>query len=159
MLLTITTTAHPATDIGFVLHKHPERVHEAELSFGKAWVFYPEATEARCTAALLLEVDPVGLARGRGDGGRAPLEPYVNDRPYVASSFLSVAVARVLGTALGGRCEQRPELALRAWPLEARLSVVPCRGGEALLRRLFEPLGYEVTAAGHPLDVRFPGWG
>jgi 3' terminal RNA ribose 2'-O-methyltransferase Hen1 len=163
MLLTITATATgadgPAADLGFLLHKHPARVHEAELAFGRAHVFYPEATDARCTAALLLEVDPVALARGRRDGGGAPLEPYVNDRPYVASSFLSVALARVLGTALAGRCERRPELVERTWPLEARLSVVPCRGGEALLRRLFEPLGYDVAAAGHPLDARFAAWG
>jgi 3' terminal RNA ribose 2'-O-methyltransferase Hen1 len=163
MLLTITTTAtaagDPAADLGFLLHKHPERVHEAELAFGRAYVFYPEATDARCTAALLLEVDPVALARGRRDDGGAPLEPYVNDRPYVASSFLSVALARVLGTALAGRCERRPELVERAWPLEARLAVVPCRGGEGLLRRLFEPLGYDVAADGHPLDARFAAWG
>jgi hypothetical protein len=101
MLLTITSTAPPATDLGYLLHKHPDRVHVADLAFGKAHVFYPEASEARCTAALLLEVDPVGLARGER-GGDAPLQPYVNDRPYVASSYLSVAMAQVLGTALGG---------------------------------------------------------
>jgi 3' terminal RNA ribose 2'-O-methyltransferase Hen1 len=159
VLLTITTTAAPATDLGFLLHKHPERVQEVELSFGKAHVFYPEATEARCTAAVLLEVDPVALSRGRRESGRGPLEPYVNDRPYVASSFLSVALSRVLGTALSGRCEKRPELVDRALPLEARLAVLPCRGGETILRRLFEPLGYEVAVVRHVLDPRFPGWG
>jgi 3' terminal RNA ribose 2'-O-methyltransferase Hen1 len=159
MLLTITTTAHPATDLGFLLHKHPERVQEVELSFGKAHVFYPEATQTRCTAAVLLEVDPVALSRGRRDSGRGPLEPYVNDRPYVASSFLSVALSRVLGTALAGRCEKRPDLVARPLPLEARLAVLPCRGGEALLRRLFEPLGYEVAVIHHVLDPQFPAWG
>lgn len=158
MLLTITNTAAPATDLGYLLHKHPERVQVAELSFGKAHVFYPEAREGRCTVALLVEVDPVELARGPRNG-EAPLEPYVNDRPYVGSSFLSVAIARLLGSALAGRCEKRPELIDRPLPLLARLAVLPCRGGEELLRRLFEPLGYEVGATRHPLDPRFPGWG
>jgi len=158
MLLTITTTAQPATDLGFLLHKHPARVQEVELSFGKAHVFYPEAAAERCTAALLLEVDPVGLVRGRGDGD-GTLDAYVNDRPYVASSFMSVAIARVFGTALAGRCENRPDLVDRPLPFVARLAVVPCRGGEALLRRLFEPLGYEVRAEHHPLDTAFASWG
>ena len=158
MLLTISTGAPHATDLGFLLHKHPARVQEVELSFGKAHVFYPEASVERCTAALLLEVDPVGLVRGRGDG-EGTLDAYVNDRPYVASSFMSVAIARVFGTALAGRCENRPELVERPLPLEARLAVLPCRGGESLLRRLFEPLGYEVRAEHHPLDVAFTAWG
>jgi 3' terminal RNA ribose 2'-O-methyltransferase Hen1 len=154
MLLTLTTTAAPATDLGYLLGKNPARVQTFDLSFGKAHVFYPEADANRCTAALLLEIDPVGLVRGKrgpaGEGGA--LEQYVNDRPYVASSFLSVAIARVLGSALGGRSKDRPELAQRAIPLIARLSVVPCRGGEEFLRRLFEPLGYEVAARQHELD-------
>jgi len=159
MLLTITNLAEPATDLGFLLHKHPDKVQEVELSFGKAHVFYPEASDDRCTAALLLEVDTVALARGHHEGGDAPLEPYVNDRPYVASSFLSVALSRVFGTALHGRCEKRPELADRSLSLVARLSVLPCRGGESLLRQLFEPLGYNVQATRHVLDPRFPDWG
>ncbi|HTE20824.1 MAG TPA: 3' terminal RNA ribose 2'-O-methyltransferase Hen1, partial [Armatimonadota bacterium] len=161
MLLTITTTHSPATDLGYLLHKHPEKAHSFELSFGRAHVFYPEASDERCTAALLLEVDPVGLVRGRqgpqGEGGL--LAQYVNDRPYVASSFLSVAIAEVYGTALGGRSRERAELAAGEMPLEARLQVVPCRGGEEFLRRLFEPLGYEVEAQGSPLDEANPGWG
>ena len=158
MLLTITTTSQPATDVGFLLHKHPARVQDVELSFGKAHVFYPEASAERCTAALLLEVDPVGLVRGRGDGDGA-LDAYVNDRPYVASSFMSVAIARVFGTALAGRCENRTDLVDRPLPFVVRLAVVPCRGGEGLLRRLFEPLGYEVRAEHHPLDTAFASWG
>jgi len=161
MLLTLTTTAAPATDLGYLLAKNPARLHTFDLAFGKAHVFYPEATPERCTAALMLEVDPVGLVRGRqgpaGEGGA--LEQYVNDRPYVASSFLSVAIARVLGSALGGRSKDRPELAQQAIPLEARVSVLPCRGGEGFLRRLFEPLGYEVAAQQHPLDETNPDWG
>jgi len=161
MLLTLTSTTAPATDLGYLLAKNPARVQTFELSFGKAHVFYPEATAERCTAALLLEVDPVGLVRGHhgpaGAGGA--LDQYVNDRPYVASSFLSVAISRVLGSAMGGRSKERPELAEQALPLEARLSVVPCRGGESFLRSLFEPLGYEVLATPHLLDERNPGWG
>src|SRR5437016_1864350 len=161
MLLTVTTTHRPATDLGFLLHKNPARPQEFELSFGKAHVFYPQAGDERCTAALLLEVDPVHLVRSRrgpaGEGGR--LDQYVNDRPYVASSFLSVAIAQVFGSALSGRSKDRPELVETALPLEARLSVLPCRGGEGFLRRLFEPLGYEVTARRHPLDEKFPDWG
>jgi 3' terminal RNA ribose 2'-O-methyltransferase Hen1 len=161
MLLTIRTTARPATDLGYLLHKNPARLQSFELSFGHAHVFYPEATEEACTVALLLDVDPIGLVRGRrgppGEGGQ--LEQYVNDRPYVASSFLSVALAQVLRSAMAGQTKERPELAQTAIPLEARLAVVPCRGGEEFLRRLFEPLGYEVTAGAMPLDAREPDWG
>jgi 3' terminal RNA ribose 2'-O-methyltransferase Hen1 len=161
MLLTITTTHRPATDLGYLLHKRPHRVQSFPLSFGQAHVFYPEASPERCTAALLLDVDPVGLVRDRrgpgGDGGL--LEQYVNDRPYVASSFLSVALAQVFGSALSGRCKDRPELAETPLPLDARLAVLPCRGGETFLRRLFEPLGYTVSATRHPLDEQFPTWG
>ncbi|NLV42503.1 MAG: 3' terminal RNA ribose 2'-O-methyltransferase Hen1 [Candidatus Hydrogenedentes bacterium] len=161
MLLTITTTHRPATDLGFLLHKNPAHVHSLDLSFGRAHVLYPEAGEDRCTAALLLEVDPVGLVRGRrgpaGEGGA--LEQYVNDRPYAATSFMSVALARVFSTALAGNSKQRPELVDQPIPLEAVLPVFPCRGGEAILRGLFEPLGYEVTAERLPLDDHFPEWG
>jgi len=161
MLLTLTTTHTPATDLGYLLHKNPGRAQSFELSFGQAHVFYPEASESRCTAALLLDIDPVGLVRNRrgpaGEGGT--LEQYVNDRPYAASSFLSVAIAQVYGSALAGKSRERPELAKMALPLQARLAVVPCRGGEGFLRRLFEPLGYAVSARQHPLDERFPDWG
>ena len=158
MLLTITTTHSPATALGYLLHKHPERFQSFELSFGSSKVFYPEASEQRCTAALLLDIDPVGLVRKqRGEGYK--LEQYVNDRPYVASSFLSVAIAKVFGTALSGNCKDYPELAQTPIPLTAKLSVLPCKSGEAFLRRLFEPLGYKVTAQQHALDEKFPDWG
>ena len=161
MLLTVTTTHRPATDLGFLLHKNPGRPQVFDLSFGRARVFYPEAEVHRCTAALLLEVDPVGLVRNRrGPAGEGfALEQYVNDRPYVASSFLSVAIAQVFGSALAGGSRERPELATTPIPLVARLAVVPCRGGEALLRALFEPLGYSVRATRHSLDETFPEWG
>ena len=151
MLLTITTTHRPATDLGFLLHKHPARVQTFTLTFGKVHVFYPEASEKRCTAALLLDVDPVGLVRGRGRGrgrGGGLLDEYVNDRPYVASSFLSVAMSRVLGSALGGRSATRPELVDKPLPLIATVAALPCRGDGAVVRRLFEPLDYTVSVDG-----------
>jgi 3' terminal RNA ribose 2'-O-methyltransferase Hen1 len=157
MLLTITTTHRPATDLGHLLHKNPERLQSFSLPFGQAHIFYPEASEERCTAALLLDVDPVGLIRR---GVRfARLDQYVNDRPYVASSFMSVAIARVFSTALAGKSKMRPELVDTAIPLEAKLAALPSSGGEEVIRKLFEPLGYEVHAVNHPLDEQFPEWG
>jgi 3' terminal RNA ribose 2'-O-methyltransferase Hen1 len=167
VLLTITMTAElpgasPATDLGFLLHKNPGRVQSFDLSVGTAHVCYPEATSQRCTAALLLEVDPVGLVRGRRgpDGGEGfSLGQYVNDRPYAASSMLAVAMSRVFKTAMAGRCESRPELAAADIPLEIAIPVLPCRGGSDLARRLFEPLGWQVAATPIALDEAFPGWG
>jgi 3' terminal RNA ribose 2'-O-methyltransferase Hen1 len=161
MLMTITSTRPPATDLGYLLHKNPDRVQSFDLSFGKAHVFYPEATLERCTAALLLDVDPVALVRTRrGPSGESgALDQYVNDRPFVASSFLSVAIARVLASALGGASKGRPELVDQPLPLVARITVLPCRGGEDILKRLFEPLGYTVRAEHHTLDEKFPEWG
>src|SRR5580693_1050180 len=132
MLLTLTTTHKPATDLGFLLRKNPGRQHEFSLSFGKAHVFYPEASNERCTVALLVEVDPVGLVRNRrGPSGQGrALEQYVNDRPYAASSFLSVAIADVFGTALAGNSKERPELVDLSIPLHVTFSALPCRGGE-----------------------------
>ncbi|MEW9530272.1 3' terminal RNA ribose 2'-O-methyltransferase Hen1 [Microbispora sp. NPDC049125] len=160
MLLTITTTLRPATDLGFLLHKHPDRVQEFDRSFGVARVFYPEAGEERCTAALLLEVDPVRLARSRGSSSPDfSLGQYVNDRPYAASSLLAAALADVFRTARAGRCASRQELADGPIPLELALPALPCRGGADLARRLFEPLGWEVDADAVPLDEGFPDWG
>jgi 3' terminal RNA ribose 2'-O-methyltransferase Hen1 len=160
MFLSLTTTIEPATDLGFLLHKNPSSVRSVPLWFGQAHVFFPEAMPERCTAALLLEVDPVGLVRRRRRGVEAgSLEPYVNDRPYVASSFMSVALAKVFGTAMRGRSDDRPQLAETPIPLEVRVPVLPCRGGPELLRRLFEPLGYDLSATEIPLDERFDAWG
>jgi len=160
MLLEISTTHSPATDLGFLLEKHPARVQDFEIAGGKATVFYREANDARCTVALLLDVDPIGLVRGKGRGNLdMPLEQYVNDRPYVASSFLSVALGTAFRSALGGKSRSRPELAATPIPLEARLPSLPCRGGEGFLRMLFEPLGYEIDAVRIPLDAASPEWG
>jgi 3' terminal RNA ribose 2'-O-methyltransferase Hen1 len=159
MLLTITTTHRPAHDLSFLLHKHPDRFQSFDLSFGKAHVFYPKASPERCSACLLLDVDPVGLVRGKHPDQDSMLDQYVNDRPYTASSFLSVAINQVLGSALQGRCKDRPDLAGTAIPLTARLEVLPVHGGERFLQSVFEPLGYAVEASRHPLDEKFPEWG
>ena len=158
MLLTITTTHQPATDLGYLLAKNPARSHSFDLTFGHAHVFYPEADDQRCTAALLLDIDPVALVRGRGEGSGL-LQQYVNDRPYVASSFLSVAIADVFNSALNGRSRERPELAATAIPLEASLPALAARGGPEVVRRLFAPLGYAIEVGEHQLDPQFPEWG
>ena len=158
MLLSISTSHKPATDLGFLLLKNPANIHTFDLSFGKAHVFYPEATEDKCTATLVLDVDAVDLVRGKSPGAQG-LEQYVNDRPYVASSFLSVAMAQVFGTALSGKSKHNQELADSALPLTARLPVIPCRGGLEMLEMLFAPLGYEIRAERVPLDTKFPDWG
>jgi 3' terminal RNA ribose 2'-O-methyltransferase Hen1 len=161
MLLTITSTAPPATDLGYLLFKNPGRVHRFDLSFGCATVFYPEASGDRCTVCLLVEVDPIGIVRRKtGSSGNAGIfSQYVNDRPYVASSFLSVAISEVFGTAMTGRSKDRPELAATEIPLEAFLPVLPSRGGQRLIRSLFEPLGYAVSVESIALDSKFPEWG
>jgi 3' terminal RNA ribose 2'-O-methyltransferase Hen1 len=156
MLLTITTTHQPATDLGYLLHKHPDRSQTFPLSYGTARVFYPEASIERCTAALIIDIDPVELVRGKQ---AHTLDQYVNDRPYVASSFLSVAISQIFGTALNGRCANRTALVDTPIPLSATISAVPCRGSTSLLHRLFEPLGYTLTIEGYPLDEEFPDWG
>ncbi len=159
MLLTLSSTRfneqHPAQDFGFLLHKNPTHAQSFSLSFGRAHVFYPRADDERCECALLLDVDPVGLVRRDANSMRQ----YVNDRPYVASSFLSVAIAQVFRDALGGKSRERAELVDEKWPFEARISVVSSRGGEALLRQLFEPFEYSMQTKQLPLDEKFPAWG
>jgi len=154
MLLSISSSAHPATDLGFLLHKNPANLFDTDLAFGKVYVFYTEASAERCTACLLLEIDPVSLVRGTHQ-----LEDYVNDRPYVSSSYMTVAIAKVFGTALSGICQKRPELVGMKLPLEAVIEVIQARGGANILRKLFEPLGYAVEATPIPLDPAFPDWG
>jgi 3' terminal RNA ribose 2'-O-methyltransferase Hen1 len=162
MLLTIThaptlESGIPATDLGYLLHKNPATLFEKTLTFGTARVLYPEATPERCTAALLVDVDPIGLVR---NNRAATLAQYVSDRPYVPSSFLSVAISECFGTALGGRSKDRPELAGTPLSLTATLTALDCDAGEPLMRRLFEPLGYTVEVRRHGLlDDRFPEWG
>ncbi|MDJ0573027.1 MAG: 3' terminal RNA ribose 2'-O-methyltransferase Hen1 [Pleurocapsa sp. MO_192.B19] len=159
MLLNITTTHQPATDLGYLLHKHPDKCQSFPMTFGQAHVFYPESTTERCTATLLLDINPVELVRGKSSGkGEGTLSQYVNDRPYSASSFMSVAISKVFRTALSGRCKDMPELVDRAIPLTVNLPVLPCRAGISFLRELLEPLGYQVEGETLPLDPTFSEW-
>lgn len=159
MLLTITTKRYPATDLGYLLHKHPAKVQTVELTAGSAHIFYPEATDDSCTAALLLDIDPVRLVRRNGGKNDFALEQYVNDRPYVASSFMSAAIAQAYSSAMNGRCKDKPHLTDEAIPFEITLSVLPVKGGEPLLRQFFEPLGYDISLQSYVLDEQFPEWG
>ena len=161
MLLTISTTQAPATDLGYLLHKQPGRLHTFEVASGTAHVFYSQASDQRCTAVLLLEVDPVGLIRSHGGHAQQAftLGQYVNDRPYAASSLLAVALRRAFATALSGRSRERPELAQAAIPLAVHVPVLPCRGGAGLAEALFGPLGWQVDASAIPLDAERAAWG
>lgn len=161
MILNISTTRYPATDLGFLLHKHPDKFQTTALSVGKAHVFYPEKSDSKTTVSLLLDIDPIDLVRTRNSAGESfALGHYVNDRPYVASSFMSVAIAKTFRTALNGVCTNKPGLAGEKLPFEVSVSVIPApKGGEKLIRSFFEPLGYEVELAQHALDSKFPEWG
>ncbi|MFG2501872.1 3' terminal RNA ribose 2'-O-methyltransferase Hen1 [Streptomyces sp. NPDC048441] len=169
MFLTISTSGtpeSPATDLGFLLHKHPDNAQAFSTSYGTAHVLYPEASVERCTAALLLEVDPVALVRrgrgkekGRGGAPDAALAQYVNDRPYAASSLLAVALSAVFSSALRGVCKARPERVGQPLPLRIEVPALPARGGADLVRGLFEPLGWTVDVTPVPLDEQFPEWG
>lgn len=162
MLLTITTTHQPATDLGFLLHKHPDKFQTVNLSIGKAHIFYPDSSEAKTTVALLLDIDPIDMVRGaRNLSGKGfSLGQYVNDRPYVASSFMSVALSKAFSTAMNGKCGERPELVTTKLPFDVKIAVLPApKGGEFLIRKLFEPLGYQVMLQRHTLDDTFKDWG
>ncbi|MER5410950.1 3' terminal RNA ribose 2'-O-methyltransferase Hen1 [Streptomyces sp. NPDC002769] len=167
MFLTISTTGdpeRPATDLGFLLHKHPDKAQVFSTSYGTAHVLYPEASAERCTAALLLEVDAVALVRrgkGKGRGGApdAALAQYVNDRPYAASSLLAVALSAVFSSAMNGQCAAKPDLPARALPLRIEVPALPARGGADLVHQLFEPLGWTVGVEAVALDDQFPEWG
>jgi 3' terminal RNA ribose 2'-O-methyltransferase Hen1 len=161
VLVTLSTTHVPATDLGFLLHKNPARAQQVEVATGTAHVFYPEADEHRCTAALLLDVDPIGLVRTARAGGAegTAIAQYVNDRPYAASSLLAVALGKVFSSARRGVSKERPELVDVALPLEVYIPALSCRGGTEMAHRFFAPLGWRVEAAAVPLDETFPEWG
>lgn len=160
MLLTITTTHQPATDLGYLLHKNPANLHTLSLNFGKAYVFFSEATTERCTAALLLDVDPVALVRKNTPVGKTfSLEQYVNDRPYVVSSFMSVALKKFFSTTFSSNSKHRQQLVDQFIPLEVTIPVLPCQGDKTLLDQLFKPLGYEVETVPYIVDDTFPEWG
>jgi 3' terminal RNA ribose 2'-O-methyltransferase Hen1 len=162
MILNISTTHNPATDLGYLLHKHPDKFQTLELSVGKAHVFYPEKGAERTTVCLLLDIDPIDMVRGAkkigGDG--FSLGHYVNDRPYVVSSFMSVALSKAFSSAMNGRCKDKPELVDIKLPFEVTIAVTPApKGGANMIRKFFEPLGYEVELISHQLDSKFPEWG
>ncbi len=160
MILTVSTRDENANELGYLFNKHPNRPQAYDLPFGRGYVFFPVCNSSECTIALVLGMDPVGLVRKHSTrGGSMPLAQYVNDRPYVCSSFMSVALAKIFPQALNGKCSLRPELAGKKFGLEARLVLLRSRGGEGLVRRLFEPLGYSVEVKGSVLDERFPEWG
>lgn len=160
VLLTITSTAPTASDLGYLLHKHPDRVQQTSLSVGTAHVFYPESNDARCTVALMLEVDPVGMVREkRFSAGDASLAQYVNDRPYAATSLLSVALNKVFRTAMTGVCKERPELVDQRLPLEVHVASVPVGDRPDLPELFFAPLGWQVRATPRALDTQIPAWG
>ena len=159
LLLTITYEGQNTQDLGYLLYKHPDRAQQFDLSYGKAYVFYPEVSDERTTAALLLDMDPIDLARGKLGSRDGGLFDYVNDRPYTSTSFLSTAISRVFGTAMNGRCDARQELANTPIPLTAQLSSLKDGGEDALAKQLFEPLGYTVATKRTLLDEKFPEWG
>jgi len=159
--MSISTTLSPATDLGFLLHKHPDKAQSFDVAVGTAHVVWPEAAAERSTVALILEVDPIALVRGKGNRGNEgfSLAQYVNDRPYAASSMMAVALGKVFRTAMAGRCEARPELVDQALPLEIHVPALPSRGGPDLVHRLFAPLGWRVDAGAIALDPDIPAWG
>lgn len=159
MLLTISTKGEHAADLGFLLHKHPDRFQSFPIRFGQCHVFYPESSPTQSTVCLMLDIDPVEMARTKRGYTPFALSSYVNDRPFVASSLMSSAITSAFGSALNGTCSKRPELVGRTWDVEVSIDVLPVRGGETFLREAFEPLGYEVAAESIELDDKFPEWG
>lgn len=160
MLLTISTSHQPATELGYLLHKHPDKIQTFEITGGKAHVFYPEATESQCEAALLLDIDSLELVRTlKTPGNSLMLRHYVNDRPYVNSSFMSSAIAKVFSSALNGKCKAKPELTTQALPLQVTLSVLRVNTNIDMVERVFVPLGYKVTFEQHALEPTFAQWG
>jgi len=159
MILTITYIGQNTIDLGYLLYKNPYRPQVFELSYGKAYVFYPEASDERTTAALLLDIDPIDLARGKFGTTSGGLFDYVNDRPYVSSSFMSTAISKVFGTAMTGRADSRQALSDSPLDLSATITMLPCRGNQEKLKSVFEPLGYETTYETFLSDENFPAWG
>lgn len=163
MLVTLSTRGEAAADLSHLLHKHPGRAQSFDLSVGTAHVFYPADTDEVCTAALLLEIDAVALARSKRYGADAQaLSRYVNDRPYVSTSMLALAIGQVFRSAMAGKSESRPERAAAPIDLDVALTSVPSEPDEhgvGLATRLFAPLGWAVEETRRPLDDTRPEWG
>jgi 3' terminal RNA ribose 2'-O-methyltransferase Hen1 len=165
MILTLTTTHHPATDLGYLLHKHPDKLQTVELAVGQAHIFYPEANDAVCTVALLLDINPIDLVRG--EKGKRPFlgdayTEYVSDKPYTSNAFLATALVKAFGSAINGTCHTRPALVTTPLPLQAIIHALPVAGEKgdlSSIARFLEPLGYHFTCETVLLDERFPEWG
>lgn len=159
MILTITYEGKNTQNLGYLLYKNPNRPQVFDLNFGKVYIFYPEVSDERTTVALLLSIDPVELARGKEGTMTGGLFDYVNDRPYVLSSFMSTAISRVFGTAMTGRADEHQMLADQELNLTAKLTMLPCRSKQEMLDKVFVPLGYEVSYESCLLDSENPQWG
>ncbi len=159
MILTITYHGKNTQDLGYLLYKNPYRPQSVELPMGKAHIFFPDISDEKTTVALMLELDPLLLSKGKPGTGEAGLFDYVNDRPYVSSSFMSGAMVKAFGTAMTGRCDSRQDLADSELQLEACVYMLPVRGDKSLIKRFWEPLGYDVDYDTFPIDERFPSWG
>jgi 3' terminal RNA ribose 2'-O-methyltransferase Hen1 len=158
--LSIATTRQSATDLGFLLYKHPDRVFRSDASRNSkmsAVGFYPEAADERCEFCLIVEVDPVERVRGASWG--AGIAQYVEPLPFLASSYMSQALSLCLRSAMNGIVtsknaseEKRLQAAaVEKWPLE--ITVSPLRTSPALISRMFEPLGWDVSLHSVPLDI------
>ena len=159
MLLTITYIGQDTTNLGYLLYKNPYRPQVFELNHGKAYVFYPTISDECTTVALLLDINPIDLARGKAGSSGGGLFDYVNDRPYVSSSFLSTAISKVFGTAMTGRADAHQALSDSPLDLTAEVFMLPCRGEQDKLKSVFEPLGYIVGYDSFFNDENFPEWG
>lgn len=160
MFLALTLKNHtPASDLGFLLHKHPDKKNTYDLSWGTAHVFFPQVNSTEATAVLLLDIDPIRLLKGSKQSGNPTLSRYVNDRPFVSSSLLSTAISKCFGTALSNRSHEKQDLANQELEFVVQITALPCKGREQLLHDLFEPLGYQVKAKSFNLSEKFVDWG
>ncbi|MCL1839207.1 MAG: 3' terminal RNA ribose 2'-O-methyltransferase Hen1 [Propionibacteriaceae bacterium] len=156
------TIAADSDDLSYLLFKHPDRVQEFNLGYAKATLWFPHAQPGRYQVALLVDIDSVALAKSKRFQRRDhELGTYINDRPYAASSLLSVAIARVFGSALKGQePAERPHAAQAPRHLtiqlpSVRLQLAKFSAATAptdLIVELFEPLGWEVKVKTTPRE-------
>ncbi|MBA3824664.1 MAG: 3' terminal RNA ribose 2'-O-methyltransferase Hen1 [Ktedonobacterales bacterium] len=154
MLITLTAQAHDAPDLGYLFAKNPGSVFSRDFSAGRVWVFYPTVQADRITIALLTEIDPIALVRGS-----VTIDQYVNDRPYVASSLISVALGTAFASALAGSTKEHAERLTERIAWEIVIPVVACDAGADFITRIFAPLGYTVALDQLPLDPHLPSLG
>ncbi len=161
MVLNIKTTGENANNLGFLLHKHPSRYQTETLPYGTVHMFYPEISKELCSFVMFVEINSIALARTTKDNYSATfkLGHYVNDRPYVASSFLTTVISKFLGSALNGKCNKHPNLVEEQFSLEIEVSVVKSIKGKLQIANFFEPLGYKVSVEEKQLDSSNLNWG